>query len=150
MEGFFETFVYLLITIVILVLSLRKKKQQSPAPAEEEKQESPFKDLFADEEEPDEDYEPVPQPASATSGAEAKQEERPVQWMSDDEAKALVMDADAVMKEAAENNPIADYEGEPEHVQDDAYSVGDRRREGIAFDLRKAVIYSEILGRRTF
>jgi hypothetical protein len=67
--------------------------------------------------------------------------------MTETEAQDMLMDADAVIKEAAENNPIAELEGK---VEDDAYSIDVAKDKGILFDLRKAVIYSEILEKRTF
>ena len=145
MEGFTESFIYLLITIVILVLSMRKRKPAQPV-SEEEKSPpgDPFSELFKDED--DEDYEPEIQP-STISGKQAGGSGQSNPWMTETEAQDMLMDADAIIKEAAENNPIAELEGK---VEEDAYSIDIEESKGISFDLRKAVIYSEILGRRTF
>ena len=140
-----ESFIYLLITIVILVLSMRKRKPAKPVSEEEETRPGdPFSELFKDED--DEDYEPEIQ-SSTVSGQQAVESGQPNPWMTDTEAQDMLMDADAVMKEAAENNPIAELEGK---VEDDAYSIDIDESKGIPFDLRKAVIYSEILGKRTY
>ncbi|TVR74943.1 MAG: hypothetical protein EA408_01360 [Marinilabiliales bacterium] len=148
MEGFFETFIYLIITVVILVLSMRKKKQPVQAPEDEEGPGDPLSELFSDEDE-QEEYQPAPEPATVQAESSSASDGRPVQWMSDAEAKEMLMDAEAVMKEAAENNPIAEFEGQTEPVEDDAYDTGSYEKEGVSFNLKKAVIYSEILGRRT-
>ncbi len=150
MEGFFETFIYLIITIVILVLSLRKKKKPVQESVDEERPGDPLSDLFSDEDEQEEEYQPAPKPATVQAEGSSASDSRPVQWISNAEAKEMLMDADEVMKEAAENNPIAEFEGEVESVQDDAYNADKDEKEGIAFDLKKAVIYSEILSRRTY
>jgi hypothetical protein len=143
MEGYLESFLYLLITIVILVLSLRKKKPVHPEGREGEEGEEvprtsdPFSDMFRDEEE-EEEYDDEPQPVKESSP-----------WVSDKEAQRLLIDADQVMKEAAENNPIAELEG---LVVKDAYELDqpESQDQGISFDLKKAVIYYEILEKRTF
>ncbi|MFO7923949.1 MAG: hypothetical protein R6U58_09680 [Bacteroidales bacterium] len=142
MEGFLETFIYLLITIVILVLSMRKKKPVKTVSEDENAAEDPFTGIFNDDEE--EEYNQTPRPVTVTE-KETQSQEKITPWMSETEADDMLMDADSVMKEAADNNPIAEYEGEVE----DAYSLG-ADDEGIPFDLKKAVIYSEVLNRRTF
>ena len=144
MEGFMESFIYLLITIVILVLSMRKRKPAQPVSEEETRSGDPFTELFRDEE--DEDYDPEIRPATV-SGQQPDESDRSNPWMTETEAQDMLMDADAVIKEAAENNPIAELEGK---VEDDAYSIDVAKDKGIPFDLRKAVIYSEILEKRTF
>ena len=146
MEGFLESFIYLLITIVILVLSMRKKKPVQPLPDDEVTgQDDPFSDLFSDEDGED-DYVPVPQ-VVPSAGSTEDAGEKPTPWMSQQEAQDMLMDADAVIKEAAENNPIAEFEGQ---VEEDAYGFGLIKEGGIDFDLKKAVIYSEIIERRSF
>ncbi len=146
MEGFLESFIYLLITIVILVLSMRKKKPVQPVPDDEVTgQDDPFSDLFRDEDK-EGDYVPEPQTVSHAGSTEDAGEE-PTPWMSHQEAQDMLMDADAVIKEAAENNPIAEFEGQ---VEEDAYGFGLIKEGGIDFDLKKAVIYSEIIERRSF
>ncbi|MGF1586882.1 MAG: hypothetical protein ACFCUM_16285 [Bacteroidales bacterium] len=163
MEGFIESFIYLLITIVILVLSMKKKKQVNlPESEEEDRPGDPFSDLFRDEPEVEEvDSEYRPATVSGRSGGTAEEyttwmTDEPAQeqmeaeetnpWMTETEAKKMVMDADAVLKEASENNPIADMEGQI----DDAYHIGISDDSLIKFDLKKAVIYSEIIERRVF
>jgi hypothetical protein len=143
MEGFMESFIYLLITIVILVLSMRKRKPAQPVSEEETPPGDPFSELFNDEN--DEDYGPEIQP-STVSGQQSDGSGQPNPWMTETEAQDMLMDADAIMKEAAENNLIAELEGK---VEGDAYSIDIDEDKEIPFDLRKAVIYSEILGRRT-
>ncbi len=150
MEGFFESFIYLLITIVILVLSMRKKKPVEQAPEEEAQPGDPFSDVFGDEDEDIEAAETVPGPVTSGARKEEPAGGKSVQWMSEAEAKEMLMDADAVMKEAAANNPIARLEGRVEQVYEDAYNVGGPEGGGVPFNLRKAVIYYEILDRRTF
>ncbi len=144
MEGFLESFIYLFITIVILVLSLRKKKPAQPLPDEEPQSGDPFSELFRDEE--DEEYEPEIQPATAT-GKDEGDTVQSTPWMSESDARDMVIDADAVIREAAENNPIAEFEG---RLEEDAYGIGTGIDEGIPFDLKKAVIYSVIIERRAF
>lgn len=144
MEGFLESFLYLFITIVILVLSMRKKKPAQPLPDEETQSDDPFAELFRDEE--DEDYEPERQLATVT-GTEGDDKAQSTPWMSESDARDMVIDADAVIREAATNNPIAEYEG---RLEEDAYEIGSGNDEGIPFDLKKAVIYSVIIERRAF
>lgn len=144
MDGFLESFIYLLITIVILVLSMRKKKPVEPESEESTQSADPFSELFKDDEEYEEEYRPDLQPATATDPGNSGQESP---WMSNAEASDMLMDADAIMKEAEQNNPIAKFEGD---VKEDAYGIGLSDHEGIPFDLKKAVIYSEILDRRIF
>ena len=124
---------------------MRKRKSAQPVAEEEETQPGdPFRELFNDEE--DEGSDPEIQP-STVSGRQAGDSEQPNPWMTETEAQDMLMDADAIMKEAADNNPIADLEGK---VEEDAYSIDVGESKGIPFDLRRAVVYSEILGRRTF
>ncbi len=148
MEGFLESFLYLLITIVILVLSMRKKKPVESETEEAPQSGDPFSDIFG-EEEPEEqerdEQEEQAQPAMV-SPYQDEEQEKSIPWMSETDAKDSLMDVDQVMKEAAENNPIARYEGQ---VESDAYTVG-LEDDQIRFDLKKAVIYSEILERRSF
>jgi hypothetical protein len=164
MEGFIESFIYLLITIVILVLSMRKKTQVNLPESEEEEDRpgDPFSDLFRDEPEEegdDSEYRPARVPArsgEATEEYAAWMTEEPARedneyesanpWMTESEAGKMVMDADAVLREASENNPIAEMEGQI----DDAYHIGISDGTPTKFDLKKAVIYSEILERRVF
>ncbi len=141
MEGFMESFIYLLITVVILVLSMRKKKQVKPLSDEETQQDHPFSELFKDEE--DKEYDNMPQPAAVSVETRTGS----IPWVSESEAKKMVMDADAVIREAAENNPIAQLEGQ---LGEDAYDLTRSVDSGIDFDLKKAVIYSEIIERKTF
>lgn len=141
MEGFMESFIYLLITVVILVLSMRKKKQVKPLSDEETQQDHPFSELFKDEE--DKEYDNMPQPAAVSVETRTGS----IPWVSESEAKKMVMDADAVIREAAENNPIAQLEGQ---LGEDAYDLTRSVESGIDFDLKKAVIYSEIIERKTF
>ncbi len=148
MEGFLESFIYVLITIVILVLSMRKKKPVQQSPEEEERPGDQLSEMFEDQDQYEEESETAAGPAMVTA-EEGAPGGKSVQWMSDAEAKDMLMDADAVMKEAADNNPIAEFEGEVEQVYDDAYSTGSSEGGGISFDLKKAVIYYEILDRRT-
>ncbi len=150
MEGFFESFIYLLITIVILVLSMRKRKPVQQSPEEEERPGDPLSEMFEDHDEYEEEAETAARPAMVTADEEDAPKGKSVQWMTDSEAREMLMDADAVMKEAAGNNPIAELEGKVENVYDDAYSTGSSEGGGIPFDLKKAVIYYEILDRRTF
>jgi hypothetical protein len=153
MEGFMESFIYLLITIVILVLSMRKKKMvQEPEEMGEERTGDPFRDLFRDDDEEEElsqEEHPWNEPAEQPNPwmNEPAMKEEPNPWMTDSEVKNLVLDSDAIMREASENNPIAKLEGATE---DDAYEIGLNNDQGVAFDLKKAVIYSEILEKRTF
>jgi hypothetical protein len=163
MEGFIESFIYLLITIVILVLSMKKKKQVNlPGSEDSDRPGDPFSDLFRDEPEEEED-ESVYRPAKVPSG-DIKEEythwmtEEPLQedqaggyeetnpWMTESEAAKMVIDSDAVLREASENNPIAEMEGQI----DDAYHISIAVDSQYKFDLKKAVIYSEILERRVF
>jgi hypothetical protein len=144
MEGFLESFLYLLITIIILVLSMRKKK-----PVEEEAQETrtddPFRDIFAEQEE--EEYEDETEGHPEVVPQEyRKQPEAAVTWMTESDAKDSLMDADQIMKEATDNNPIA----REDIAEIDAYGVGETEDSGIRFNLKKAVIYSVILERKTF
>ncbi len=142
-----ESFIYLLITVVILVLSLRKKKPVEPGSEESSQTGDPFSELFKEDEELEKEYRTESQPATVTSHKtyDSKQESP---WMSDTEAREMLIDTDAIMKEAKENNPIAQFEGQ---VKTDAYGIGMVDPEGgIPFDLKKAVIYSEILNRRVF
>lgn len=145
MDGYLESFIYLLITIVILVLSMRKKKPVQP-PVSDESTESgdPFTELFKDYDEEDE-YDEEPRPVTGPESFQAEENES-TPWMTESEARDMVMDADAVLKEASDNNPIADYEGEVK----DAYEADTDLDKGIPFDLKKAVIYSEILEKRSF
>lgn len=136
-----ESFIYLLITVVILVLSMRKKKQVKPLSDEETQQDHPFSELFKDEE--DKEYDNMPQPAAVSVETRTGS----IPWVSESEAKKMVMDADAVIREAAENNPIAQLEGQ---LGEDAYDLTRSVDSGIDFDLKKAVIYSEIIERKTF
>lgn len=149
MEEFIEIFIYLLITIVILVLSMRKKKTVEPESEESSQTGDPFSELFKEDAEYEEDYGKGPQPATVSNQevqpAKASGQESP--WMSKTEASDMLMDSDAVIKEAKENNPIAQYEGK---VKEDAYGIGMSYEEGIPFDLKKAVIYSEILNRKIY
>jgi hypothetical protein len=142
MEGYLESFLYLLITIVILIFSMRKKRQ-----VETEDEEAPvsgdhYQEIIYDED--PEEYET--RPAVASQGRETMQA-KSSPWMSEKEAGKLLIDADQVMKEAADNNPIAAYEGKTE---EDAYGISLPGDEGIPFDLKRAVIYSEVLNRRQF
>jgi 16S rRNA C967 or C1407 C5-methylase (RsmB/RsmF family) len=158
MEGFMESFIYLLITVIILVLSMRKKSQvQQPESEPEEQTGDPFRDLFRDEEDEAEEYRGEHHPATMAdrhkeafpeTGSwiiEEKEETNP--WMTDAEVRQMTIDADEVMREAAGNNPIAELEGK---VAYDAYDIEVDDDMNIAFDLKKAVIYSEIIQRRTF
>jgi hypothetical protein len=131
---------------VILVLSMRKKKPlQTVSDDETTGQEDPFSDLFRDENDED-DY--VAEHQTITpAGPIEDAGEKSTPWMSQQEAQKMLMDADAVIKEAAENNPIAEFEGQ---VEDDAYGFSVVNEGGIDFDLKKAVIYSEIIERRSF
>ena len=142
MEGYLESFLYLLITIVILIFSMRKKRQVETEGEEAPGSGDPFQEIIYDEDQ--EEYET--QPAGASQGLGTVQE-KSTPWMSEKEAGKLLMDADQVMKEAADNNPIAAYEGKTEQ---DAYGISLPGDEGIPFDLKRAVIYSEILNRRQF
>ncbi len=144
MEGFLESFIYLLITIVILVLSMRNKKKVEPEGEESSAPEHPFSDLFGDEGEEDDNVTLQPE---TLQEEHVDQLEKPSPWMSETDARSMVMDADQIIKEAAENNPIARLEGE---VEDDVYGIGHSDDGGISFDLKKAVIYSEIIQRKVF
>lgn len=163
MEGFTESFIYLLITIVILVLSMRKKKQVNlPESEEEDRPGDPFSDLFKvepEEEEDDSEYRRATVSGKSGETAEEyttwmtdepahkqKEVEGSNPWMTEAEAEKLVIDADAVLREASENNPIAEMDGQI----DDAYHIGTSDDSQIKFDLKKAVIYSEIIERRVF
>lgn len=143
MEGFLEVFIYLLITIVILVLSMRRKKvMQPPGKDEDRPGGNPFSELFKDpEKEYDIDHEPV-----TISRKKETVTEEPSPWMSESEARDMVINTDAIIKEAADN-PIAQREG---RVADDVYGVEAEEDKGIDFDLKKAVIHSVILERRTY
>ena len=146
MEGFLESFLYLLITIVILVLSMRKRKTTETVTEEDNHRDNdPFSEVFGDESQ--EEYEPEPRPVTASRKAIPGQgNDDP--WMTEAEAKKLSMDAGKMMQEAADDNPIARHEVVTE---DDIYGIGHSGEDdGITFDLKKAVIYSEILNRREF
>ena len=139
-----ESFLYLLITIVILVLSLRKKKPVDPEIDKAPRPGDPFAELFGTEE--PEDYEKATQPLTVTDNLQNGSETY-ASRMSEAEVKKSVMDFDKVLREAAENNPIAHQEG---GTDDNAYGLGLSDDEQVHFDLKKAVIYSEIIERRVF
>jgi hypothetical protein len=145
MEGFLESFLYLLITIVILVLSMRKKKPVQHETEETPQQGDPFSGLFGDEED-HEEYNAEPQPAAVSQEYDGDRE-RPSPWISKADASKSLLDAEQVLREAEENNPIAQYESAG---HDDVYEIGYSVDNGIRFDLKKAVIYSEIIERRIF
>jgi hypothetical protein len=150
MEGFLESFLYLLITIIILVLSMRKKK---PVGHMEESQETgtndPFRDIFKQREE--EEYETEEEKVSEYHREEIEQEyrdrhEKKVQWMTESDAKDSRIDMDRIMKEASDNNPIA-----AEGIEESEIYGGDVTEDtGIRIDLKKAVIHSIILEKKTF
>ena len=121
---------------------MRRKKTVETVSEEEQRDNDPFSEVFG--EESHEEYESEQRPATSTyTGGDSK---AGTPWMSEAEAKDLLMDASKVMEEAEDNNPIALYEEEA----DDAYGIGHSSEEGIQFDLKKAVIYSEIINRRVF
>ena len=139
-----ETFIYLLITIVILVLSMRKKKPVEPVGEETTSSPDPFSDLFREDDDSDVFIPETKQVTQAPPADPYQNQAGP--WMSEVEAQDMVIDAEAVMKEAAENNPIAQFEGQLEEF---SYEIEVSQDKGVPFDLKKAVIYSEILERRT-
>jgi len=144
MEGFLESFIYLLITIVILVLSIRKKKAAQPPVSDESiEPEDPYREIFRDYDEEDE-YDEGSRPEVAAASYEAEENE-PSPWVTESEARDMVMNTDAVLKEAADN-PFAEHEGEIK----DVYNTETADEKGISFDLKKAVIYSAIIERRSF
>ncbi len=144
MEGFLESFLYLLITIIILVLSMRKKKPVGEE-AQESRTDDPFRDIFAEQEEEEYDAEAEGHP-EAVQQEYRKQPEASVTWMTESDAKDSLMDADRIMKEASDNNPIA----REDIAEIDAYGIGETEDSGIRFNLKKAVIYSVILERKAF
>jgi hypothetical protein len=144
MEGFLESFLYLLITIIILVLSMRKKKSVQQEHEEHPHQGDPFDGLFGDEEHEDNDIGAEP---AKPYKEKVFSHEPSSPWISEADRVRSHLDADQVMREAAENNPIAMQENE---VQKDHYDLDYSDNDGISFDLRKAVIYSEIIEKRIF
>ncbi len=139
MEGLFESLIYLIIAVVILVLSMRKKRPDQVKDKEDAGTTGMPEDIFKDEEE----YDVKPQPVTATERAQGES----VSWMSESEARDKLMDSDEVLKEASENNPIAQFESQSKA---DAYGINQPEDREITFDLKRAVIYKEILERRTF
>jgi hypothetical protein len=127
---------------VILIFSMRKKRQVETEGEEAPGSGDPFQEIIYDEDQ--EEYETRP---AAVSEGRGTVQEKATPWMSEKEAGKWLMDADQVMKEAADNNPIATHEGKTE---EDAYGISLPGEEGIPFDLKRAVIYSEILNRRQF
>jgi hypothetical protein len=148
MEGFMESFLYLLITIIILVLSMRKKK---PVEHMEEPKETgdPFRDIFKKME--DDEYEAEEENVAEYRKESIQQEyreqhEAKVHWMTESDAKDSRMDMDRIMKEASEYNPIA-----TSGISDSEIYGGSAIEDaGKRIDLKKAVIYSIILERKTF
>ncbi len=146
MEGFFESFLYLMIAIVILILSMRgnKKKQESQSDTREEPYGEPA-------------YEPVVQDETdeykesgdvMKTGRTTHDDDEKTPWISEKDAQASVMDVDSVLKEA-QTNPIAEQEGLLESV-DDHYNKKKTKKPPIDFDLKKAVVFSSILERREY
>jgi hypothetical protein len=144
MEGFLESFLYLLITIVILVLSMRKKKPVDPETGEAPRPGDPFSEIFGTDHQ--EEYEEAPPPLMVADDLQNGTGTH-TSWMSEAERKRSILDFDQILKEAAENNPIALQEG---GIAGDAYGLDNPDYEQIHFDLKKAVIYSEIIERRVF
>lgn len=146
MEGFFESFLYLIIAIVILILSMKgsRKKQGSQTDTREESHGEPA-------------YEPVVQDypddykktgdIMKTAGA-TQEEEESTPWISEKNAKASVINVDSVLREA-QSNPIAEQEGQLESL-DENYNKKKTRKPPIDFDLKKAVVFSSILERREY
>jgi hypothetical protein len=150
MEGFLESFLYLLVTIIILVLSMRKKK---PVGHMEESQETgtndPFRDIFKQREE--EEYETEEGKAAEYHQEDIEKEyrerhEKKVQWLTESDAKQSRLDMDRIMKEASDNNPIASVGIEESEI----YGADLTEDTGIRINLKKAVIHSIILERKTF
>jgi hypothetical protein len=149
MDDIFGEVVYIIIMLVIFIFSvLRKKKTERgniPVPDDErsnpkDEEFSPFKEIFGDEEEPERSVSAEPVTVS-----EKRKDLKGAPFVKDDYVfTANTAPGDTRRKRRSK---MPSQSGGPESKEDLNYKPDARADHSEWFDLRKAVIYSEMLKR---